>query len=323
MTTSSHASKVRECFTALDRSISAASSAEFERLSEGMTGEEQASRIVGALKQLKELQSPRGEPPKYDDPWVTLLYVLWYQPGQTYLAYRIIRELAGRRRPQQLRVMDIGCGALATELAIDIAIACGAFPGNGVALPVPVVYSHDSSSSMVSMGESISEALLSDSDFSNGSPSEFSKRVLVEDDLTSLPSNSSHEEWWVTALHAVYQSNRPEIRAHLNEVSRKVKPECFVLTTHSSKQRILPKPNGTEVIAPIDLPLAGIVDRRFISRASRIADFRRELRKIVQNAEDRLPDAEAAKMAKNYLARSPGWFASVDAASCVAYERRE
>lgn len=315
--------RVNECFAALDRAIAITARHEFERLTAGLSDVQKAKKIIGALKNLKALQSPAGRPPSYDDPWIPLLYVLWYQPGQTYLAFRILRELASKRRPETLRVIDIGCGALALELAVDISLASGVFSTNGVPYEA-VVYSHDPSSPMVSLGEKISEALLEDQDFPLRSASLASDRVLVQHDFASIPEVTIDEEWWVTAIHAVYRSNLPEIRGHLNEITRRVRPVWFVLTTHSSKQDLLPKPKSAGVLAPVDLSLkSSIVEHRFFPELSHVAEFRQQLREIVERAKSPPTDTEDARMAMSYLARAPQWFRSASEASCIAYERRK
>ena len=115
----------RDFFDALDQSTAAVAEAEFERLSDGMSKGDVAANIRHGLAELEKLQS--GRSPDYDNRWVALFYLTWYQPGQIGLCRQLIKRLPQIARPQRdnprLHVVDFGCGALAMQLAIAWAAA--------------------------------------------------------------------------------------------------------------------------------------------------------------------------------------------------------
>ena len=70
----------------------------------------------------------RGSP-DYNNEWVALFYVTWYQPRQINVALAILqqlyeeplRELAGAGENYPVEIIDVGCGALSVQFATAIA----------------------------------------------------------------------------------------------------------------------------------------------------------------------------------------------------------
>ena len=112
--------------SAIDSAIQTVGDAEYQRLSQGLSLYERKSKIQFALNSLDLLRS--GNQPDYSNEWVALFYVLWYQPKQINLAYGLINEMLNRRngnaftlnRNGVLRIIDFGCGALATQFAVAL-----------------------------------------------------------------------------------------------------------------------------------------------------------------------------------------------------------
>ena len=108
---------------AFDTAITRVADREWKRLSKGETPKDALDRVAKALESLQSLQS-RDSMPAYDDEWVALFYLLWYQPRQVYVAYLLLAEMLTERadESQSLRVIDLGCGALATAFGLTMAI---------------------------------------------------------------------------------------------------------------------------------------------------------------------------------------------------------
>lgn len=117
-------------FTAvLDQAIAEVAAREFSLLSEGMTKEEWSSKVHQSLNSLGGLQ--QSSPPDYNDPWIALFYMTWYQPGQIHLVRSLIEEQRKARGSgrlleddrQLLHIIDFGCGALAMRFGLVLALA--------------------------------------------------------------------------------------------------------------------------------------------------------------------------------------------------------
>ena len=139
----------------LDRAIAKTAYAEFTRLQKGLNSEEVAGNIHTALVELSKLRSL--EMPDYCNQWVPIFYTTWYQPSQVNLAYSLIREVMGRQEGSLTRnadgnlyVVDFGCGALATQIGLTLAVAYALKKGQNINRVE--VYGLDSSQPMIDMG---------------------------------------------------------------------------------------------------------------------------------------------------------------------------
>lgn len=116
-------------FGALDRAITRVANNQYNGLSDKMSPTELGDKVHWSLNSLRELQ--RGNPPNYNDPWIALFYITWYQPKQIHLAHSLIEEQKTIRNTnsllidnsQSLHVIDFGCGALAMKFAVAWAVA--------------------------------------------------------------------------------------------------------------------------------------------------------------------------------------------------------
>lgn len=320
--TSENFDHTRACFAALDRAIAAVAKEEFARLSGGLSQEAIADKVIHALQDLRKLQDPTAEPPDYDDPWVALFYVLWYQPGQTYLAYRVLCQLADFRTSEHLSIVDIGCGALAIEIALDMALVTGQLSGTGIPIDRPVVYSLDTSDTMIRLGERISIALLSDLMQLKLPSNPWSARIVVTSDMCNLGDRKPHENWWLTALHAVYDSNVDAIRTQFSAIDERTTLDQCVMTTHALKKHLLPLASGLRTFQPEPFPDPGIVDIRFFPPTSHILEFRQTVLRIVAAVEGSAERRDGIRLAKRYLPRSPSWFKSLQDTSCLRFGRK-
>ena len=103
---------------ALDQAIVRVAEAEYARLSSGIPPMKCAEAVASALNSWANLKS--GMQPEYNE-WEALFYLTWYQPHQINLALAIVRYFL--TTPQPLHIIDLGCGALATQVAMAVAVA--------------------------------------------------------------------------------------------------------------------------------------------------------------------------------------------------------
>ncbi|MYA62800.1 MAG: hypothetical protein F4X94_09540 [Dehalococcoidia bacterium] len=113
----------QEVTKALSNAIVEEAQREFERLSAGMGTRDIAYSVENALRELRRLSS--SEMPQYDDRWVALFYLTWYQPRQINTVYRMLRGYLIREDivGSELLIVDFGCGALATQFGVALAFA--------------------------------------------------------------------------------------------------------------------------------------------------------------------------------------------------------
>ena len=303
--------RATRCFAALDYAIARVAEREFAKLCTGLQNEEAATRVAGACLELKKLQRSDGEPPDYDNPWVALLYILWYQPGQTYLAYKIMCQMANYRVSPLLHVVDIGCGAIATEIALRIATATGGVGVAGIPLQQSVVHSIDRSSEMIRLGAQIADELCSNPAVAALHDHQICRRNVVDLNLANLGARGSNEDWWLTALHAVYDNNVQEIRSQVAEISDRVSPVRGIATTHSSKSYLLSEACGLGASQAQAFPRSPIVDIRFLPALSQVCQIRASIHQVVDTALGQPSGAGSLRLAANYLKRHPTWFQSV------------
>ena len=87
---------------------------------------ENVYKALGYSSNAYESFQDKDRKPDYDDPWVALLYLTWYQPSQVNLAYTLSRRILGATNPflsGSLQIVDYGCGALAMLFGLALAAA--------------------------------------------------------------------------------------------------------------------------------------------------------------------------------------------------------
>ena len=110
---------------ALDKTIATVAEQEFNRLCRGLNDFQVAEQVAIALDELEKLQG-RGSP-DYNNDWVALFYVTWYQPRQINVALAILRQLYEETLHEETKtnhpveIIDVGCGALSVQFATAIA----------------------------------------------------------------------------------------------------------------------------------------------------------------------------------------------------------
>lgn len=215
---------------------------EYSRLSGGKTPDECLDCITQALKSLGGLQ--RGNAPEYNE-WDALFYLTWYQPRQINIALAVLRRFFSG---QPLHIIDVGCGALAVQFAVAVAVAEKQLVRSEI-----TVQGIDPSEPMRRLGEKLWlkfwSIVYEDSHLSN----------LADacDILTSsCDSHDSKEAYykrnspvtgcWLIAVHAVYESNKEDIQNTFAEIRSKSAPMLEIVTTHPSKRDVAWSMTGEE-----------------------------------------------------------------------------
>ncbi len=262
---------------ALDIAIAKVAEAEYSRLSEGVSPDECAARVADALKSLYRLRY--GTPPEYNE-WDSLFYLTWYQPRQINFALAIAHPF--RESPEPLHVIDVGCGALATQIAMAIAVA----ESDTSPSDIPVeVYGVDPSGPMRSIGHLLWRTLLAVArQVPELSRLKHGMQRISGRTYSSLAdyykSGHAHEGWiypslgcWFTAIHAVYASNIHLLRQDFATIRNTSDPAYEAITCHKIGLRY------AQSLCRSDARVVPPIRERFTFEGSlyRTADWRRQL----------------------------------------------
>ena len=222
---------------ALDTAIVDVAESEYKRLARDKSPKDAATHVARALRSFEQLQS--GTPPKYNE-WDALLYLTWYQPRQVNLALAAVARY--RESPRSIHVIDVGCGALATTIAVAISAACSERPPSDIDIEVHGI---DPSDHMTSIGRRLLRR------FSRIVASERSLsrlRMVLDRVEESVGIHRTLDEYyrsegakrgmrrsstcWLTVIHAVYASNVDSLHEDLTRIRRKSRPAYEVVTCH-------------------------------------------------------------------------------------------
>ena len=212
----------------LDKTIAFVAASEFNRLSRGLSQFQIAMKVESALKELEKLQD--GEIPNYSDEWVALFYLTWYQPSHINLTCSII-EATTAFLNDELHVVDFGCGALAMQFGLALA-AAGAIK-QGLLLSEIRIDSIDTSEPMINIGKRTWEQFKQELD-NNPHLAHVRQATSIMD--TRTHSSIAVAEWGgdsrVSAIHAVYKNNLPQVQEALNYLVNTHEPSMWFATTH-------------------------------------------------------------------------------------------
>lgn len=222
---------------ALDTAVAEVAEDEYRRLSRGKSRKGIAKRVARVLRSFEQLQS--GMPPKYNK-WDALLYLTWYQPRQINLALAAVARYPQAPRP--IHVIDVGCGALATTIAMAIWAASSEARRSDIDIEVHGI---DPSDDMTRIGLRLlrrfssivaSEPSLSRLRMTLGRVEE---NMGIHRTLDEYYSSDSAKRGmrrgstcWLTVIHAVYASNVDSLREDLKRIRHKSSPAYEVVTCH-------------------------------------------------------------------------------------------
>ncbi len=218
----------------LDKAIAEVAGEEFNRLSRGLDPIQRAKKIEYALRQLEGLQ--KGKMPEYDE-WVALFYVSWYQGSQVNLAYSIIDDMLndadyGVSIDDTLHIVDLGCGALAMQFGVAMAVADEIRQGRAITtIRIDLI---DDSAPMVAIGKRIWDA------FTQGlsqSPelihiSQACEKIVFQE-VSATAVKKIPGDCWVSAIHAVYEENKENLKGGLSDLINRITPDIWFSTTYN------------------------------------------------------------------------------------------
>lgn len=216
---------------ALDRAITKVARGEFNRLRKKLSRFDTAQEVEDALKSLDRLR--RGDMPEYDA-WDALFYVTWYQPSQINLAYSIMTEMQDKdvTLDDKLHIVDFGCGALAMQFAVALAIADALEQGQSVSkIRIELI---DDSEHMVRLGKKIWRQFQIEVN-KESSLSHLAEACKIIKHRRNTSASVKRQEWantcWVSAIHAVYEENKVAVKQELDILVNNLNPDvCFTTT---------------------------------------------------------------------------------------------
>ena len=227
-------------FEAIDRAITKVAETEFQRLSAGMAKDALTKRVHQALGFLGGLQE--GDPPNYNNPFVPLFYLIWYQPRQIYHAHHLIHWMNRRRQASQLvpdsshglHVIDFGCGALAMQFAVAW-VAAEALE-SGASIKGIRIDSYDEAAPMVHLGQALWGEFKKEIDDDarlrhlSLAASLIKPRSGHPNSLLTFGERAVGEERWLSALHAVYASNLDLVKQSLARIAGEFEPDFGIMS---------------------------------------------------------------------------------------------
>ena len=235
-------------FDALDRSMTNVAEAEFLRLARGMGQDELTRGIHQTLNSLGGLQD--GYPPNYNNRFVPLFYLTWYQPRQTYFAHHLLHGMNRRRRASQLvsdsshglHVIDFGCGALAMQFAVAW-VAAEALE-SGASIKGIRIDSYDEAAPMVRLGQVLWGEFKKEIDGDarlrhlSLAASLIKPRSGHPNSLLTFGERAVGEERWLSALHTVYESNLDLVKQSLARIAGEFEPDIGMMSCFRNYKNI-------------------------------------------------------------------------------------
>ena len=226
----------QEIVNALDKAITSTAKDKYNHLTQGKTLFECAFEVGKALKALGDLGS--GKQPDYQDEWIVLFYLTWYQGAHINLAREVVHRLfscsADKKSP--IQIIDLGCGALAVKFALAIYMAeTGTFPDI-------MVHSIDPSRPMRAVGRKMFKKFRRNvgEDYNLPHLAYACDRILGKSN-----SGSSYEriekdinpfsQHWLISMHTVYESNQHYIKESIRKIFEDYYPKQTIITSHSNK----------------------------------------------------------------------------------------
>ncbi len=239
---------------AIDAAIAATAESEFARLTAGLDRSAKRSMVERAVDETLKLRA--GKQPAYGSECVPLLYLLQYQAKQINLVYSVIKRMAFYRRTLnrdacglitsghgRLRIIDVGCGALATQFAAALAAADAIEAGERIA--AIRVESRDNSRLMPTLGWKMwrkFKLTVRDNPVL-ASLQEAVRRIrAVRFARASDPISAAgaDEDCWISAIHALYDDNKKEIADSLARAfAANPDPDAAFMTTHQGKRSLM------------------------------------------------------------------------------------
>ena len=221
---------------ALDRAITAVAKDEFKRLRSGLSRFEVAQEVEAALNSLNRLR--RGVMPEYDK-WDALFYITWYQPSHINLTYSIIKEMLSESvfLNDGLHVADFGCGSLAMQFGVALAVADEIEQGRQVTkIRFELI---DDSKPMVRLGKKLWKQFKIEVN-KESRLSHLAEACKIIRHRRNTSASVKRQRWanacWVSAVHAVYRQNKEVVKQELSALVNTLSPNVCYTTTHNHEE---------------------------------------------------------------------------------------
>ncbi len=259
------------CVELLDRAITKVVKEEYQRLTKGLSQEVIACKVNEALKALDGLSI--GKQPDYNGEWVSLFYLAWYQPGHVRLAHDICRRFYIKTKNVS-DLIDLGCGAYATNLGFVIAFAEKEAREEKMSLQAgPAIHGLDPSESMKKLDEALWLEFWQMVKCCLETPSETKhsddKAVLAALYRRCDESNMVPSAWechkpdpkmgsgvGILAMHVVYEENKTSLEETIECIHKRYSVRCMTVTCHWRKEPLalallkLLQPDGKGICRP-------------------------------------------------------------------------
>ena len=226
-------------FGALDRAITRVANGQYNGLSDKMSPTELGDKVHWSLNSLGGLQ--QGNPPDYNDPWIALFYLTWYQPKQIQLARALIEERNTNSllidNSQNLHVIDFGCGTLAMKFATAWAVAEAL--ENREQISSVTVDSYDANPSMIRLGISLWDEFKAQIQNIPNLVQLFKAINMIKGQCSTTNHTSTikidkSSTVWLSAIHTVYNNNTEQVKAELANLSHITNPNIGFLSGHDN-----------------------------------------------------------------------------------------
>lgn len=230
---------------ALDEAIAKVADSEYRRLASGLSSHEVSARVHGALESLDGLK--HGRLPTYDE-WDALFYLTWYQPRHIHLVYTLLHH-GTRDFPALSQVIDIGCGAGATQVALAFSMA---EQPSGLGAADVSIHGIDPSEPMRAIGEALWLELWGQAERDreleglgkvmgdiSGRCASYGSYEAYAASPSAVAAKVAGHPHWLTAVHAVYEETNSDLRRLLGEVCADRKPEGILVTSDDGKEPLL------------------------------------------------------------------------------------
>lgn len=228
----------------LDKAIAKVFRNEFNRISEGLGNARKASKVNYAIDELAKLQQRQPEMPKYDK-WVAPFYLSWHQPSQINLTYSMVTDIVAEDSigkeiftdTGRLYVFDFGCGALAMQFGVVLAIADAL--QNNQKIHSAYIASYDKSKAMKNIGKMAWEQFRSEVQKDASLPYLEQACALIETQTDKIRRPRDNEMVWISAIHAAYPTNKDKVQKDLAWLTDEFRPSAGFVTSHVMESEVV------------------------------------------------------------------------------------
>lgn len=227
---------------ALDTAISETVEGEHCRLTRNMAERQKSDLFNEARRQVLSLRNL--EMPEYDDEFVAMVYVAAYQLQHIHLTYSMVKDMQSRRnastpamvRTGNLQVVDFGCGALAMQFGVALAVADALEAGENITHVK--VDSMDINRPMLFIGRKIWKKFVDIVERDKGGDLRWVRKACRRLQFRLHTRVGTIErvgdaDSWLSAIHAVYEENEATVKRDLKSLYDGIAPVAGFMTCYA------------------------------------------------------------------------------------------